>query len=181
MTRLRLTTQAVGAAIVGALGVFLILEATEIVDGQWRRELADGVERVAFPGWDLWIPGLVGAALAILGVALVAAQIAPPKKGLNTVHEVFKGNNGGTRIRGRAAISAVRHEISQIEGVVDVDARVEKKRVNVEVHVDDRSNIGDIENQARARLNHEFWIDLGLADFALNLLITHHPKPPRVR
>ena len=165
----------------GLLGTLLILESIEAIDGRWRRELADAVDTAAFPTWGLWALALLGAFLAIAGIAMIASLLAPQKKGLNTMHEVYKGDDGDTRLRGRAAISAVRHEVSAIEGVVEVDARVAKKQMTVEVQVDDRVNVAEVENEARERLGHEFWINLGLADFALNLLVTHHPKPPRVR
>lgn len=181
MTALRSLSQAVGIAVLAGLGVLLFLEASEVVTGRWRRDLASAIEESTFPGWGLWISGLVGAALALVGIAMIAAQLAPPKKGLNAVHEIYSGNDGETRIRGRAAIGAVRHELETIEGVVAVAARAVKKTMHVDLEVDDRSNLTDIENEARGRLDHEFWINLGLADFAVNLLVTHHPNPPRVR
>ena len=181
MTTVRHVTHIVVVAALATIGVLLILESAEAIGGRWRRELATGVSDVAFPSWGLWASGLVGACLAVLGVILLAAQVAPRKKGLNTMHEVYKGSDGETRLRGRAAISAVRHEVASIDGVVDVDARLVRKQMHVEVQVDDRVNLTDMENEVRGRLDHGFWIDLGLADFALNLLITHHPTPPRAR
>lgn len=181
MTALSRATRIVGATTLAAIGLFLILESADVIGGRWRRELASAIAEAAFPTWGLWVSALVGAGLAIVGVMLVAAQVAPPKRGLNTVHEVYKGKDGDTRIRGRAAIGAVRHEVTRIDGVVDVDARVTHKRMNVEIQVDDRVNLTEFENEVRDRLGHEFWINLGLADLALNLLITHHPKPPRAR
>lgn len=181
MMALRRLTALVGLVAVGACGVFLILESAEVTGARWRRELADALANVAFPSWGLWASALVGVGLAIAGIAMVAAQMASPKKGLRTMHEVYKGNDGDTRLRGRAAIRAVHHELQTIEGVVAVDARVAGKRMSVELLVDDRCNIADVENEVRGRVGHEFWINLGLADFALDLLVNHHPKPPRVR
>ncbi len=181
MTALRRATQLVGIAVIATVGVFLILEATEIISGEWRRDLGDLLDTALFPTWGLWLSGVVGAALAVVGVAMIAAQLAPPKKGLNTVHEVNSAHDGDTSIRGRAAIGAVRHELSGIDGIVDVDARIGRKTTHVTIEIDDRANLTDIENQARARLGHEFWINLGLADFGVNFLVVHHPKPPRVR
>lgn len=181
MTLLRRASQLVGVAALGLVAVFLVLEMTDVVGSRWRRELADGFEEAAFPSWNLWLSGLVGAGLAIVGVMLVAAQIAPPKKGLNSMHEVYKGPDGDTRLRGRAAIRAARHELESIEGVVDVDTRLDGKSMRVEVEVDDRADLLAIEEEARTRLDHEFWINLGLADFAVDLFVTHHPNPPRVR
>ncbi len=181
MTALRRASQLVGIAAIATVGVFLILEATEIISGEWRRDLGDLLDSAVFPTWGLWLSALVGAALAVVGVGTIAAQLAPPKKGLNTVHEVNSAHDGDTSIRGRAAIGAVRHELSGIAGIVDVDARVSRKTMHVTIQIDDRANLADVENDARARLGHEFWINLGLADFAVNLLVAHHPKPPRVR
>ena len=181
MTTLRRLTALVGIVALGTVGTLLILESSEVIGGRWRGEFAESLNDIAFPSWGLWASALLGVALAIVGIAMVAAQIAPPKKGLNSMHEVYKGRDGETRLRGRAAIGAVRYELAAIDGVVNVDARVANKRMTVELEIDDRANIADIENEARTRLGHEFWINLGLADFALNLLVAHHPKPPRVR
>ena len=181
MSALRRGSQLLGIAIIAALGVALVLEGTEVTGGSWRRELGILVEDAAVPSWGLWVSALIGAGLAVIGVAVIAANLAPPKKGLNTVHEVHSAQDGNTSIRGRAAVGAVRHELGGIDGVVDVDARVGRKTMHVELQIDDRSNLADVESDARARLGHEFWINLGLADFAVDLLVTHHPKPPRVR
>ena len=102
------------------------------------------------------------------GVILTAGQLAPPKKGLSKIYEVHQGFDGETRIRGRAAIRAAFHEMEQIDGVVDVDGRIRAKRLHLNVEIDDRANLTDIENEARRRLDHEFWINLGLADFGIN-------------
>ncbi len=181
MTLLRRATLAVGVVALGFVAAFLILEVTDVVGNRWRRELADGFEEAAFPSWSLWVSGLVGAGLAIVGVMLVAAQIAPAKKGLSSMHEVYKGPDGDTRLRGRAAIRAARHEVASIDGVVEVDTRLDGKRMRIELQVDDRADLLKIEEEARTRLGHEFWINLGLADFTVDLYVTHHPKPPRVR
>ncbi|MDZ7733913.1 MAG: hypothetical protein U5R31_13365 [Acidimicrobiia bacterium] len=181
MTLVRRVTQITFAVAVGALGAALVLEATEVVGPEWRDDLAAGLARVAFPGWAPWISTLAGLGAAILGVALIVAQLAPPKKGLRTMHEVYRGSDGDTRIRGRAAIAAARHEVAAIEGVVAVDATVANNTMTVDAQVDDRADVAMVEAAIRDRLDHEFWINLGLADFAVNLLITHHPRPPRVR
>ena len=181
MTVIRRLSQLAGAAAVGAVGVLLILEGVDAIGGGWRRDLADALATVAFPTVSLWVIALAGFGLALVGVVLVAAQLAPPRKGVNRMHNVYRGDDGETRIAGRAAISAARHELEQIEGVEGVSARVQRKQLTVEVEVDDRADLVAIESEARSRLGHEFWINLGLADFALNLLIVHHPKPPRVR
>ncbi len=181
MTGLRRVSQAAAALACAALGTLLVLESTEVIGGRWRRELAAALDDLAFPTWDLWISAVAGAGLAVLGVMIVAAQLAPAKKGLNTMHEVYDGSDGTTTIRGRAAISAVRHQLTSIEGVVDVDASIGRRRMKIELRVDDRASIEAIETETRSRLDHGFWIDLGLADFTLDLLITHDRNPPRVR
>ncbi len=181
MSALRRLAQITGLVALFALGTALILEATDIVGDKWRRELADIVADVTFPGWELWALTLAGVGAAVVGVMLVAAQLAPPKKGLQSMHEVYSGPDGDTRIRGRAAIAAARHEAGSIEGVVAVDARVKKKAMTVEIQIDDRADLALVETTVRERLGHEFWINLGLADFSVNLLVTHHPRPPRVR
>ncbi len=181
MKLLRRAGQLVVAGSLGVLGVALVLEATDLAGPQWRYELADGVAQVAFPSWPPWVLAIAGLGLALASLAFAVAQLAPPKKGLRTMHEVYRGSDGDTRIRGRAAIAAARHEIAAIESVVAVEASVDGKKMTVEAQVDDRADVAAVEAAIRDRLGHEFWINLGLADFGLNVLITHHPHPPRVR
>ncbi len=181
MIWLRRLGQAAGTAALTAVGALLVLEATDVIGGTWRDELASAITDVASPTWSLWVTTLVGVVLAVFGMALVAAQLLPTGEGLSTAYEVHVGDDGTTRIRGRAAVSAVRHELAAIEGVVDVHAGVGRRRIDVDVEVDDRVNLETVETEARRRLGHGFWIDLGLADFTVNLLVTHRRKPPRVR
>lgn len=182
MTVLRRVSQMVAWAAIATVGVLLVLETTDVIGGQWRHDVAEAVAEVANPTWPEWASALIGLALAVLGVLLIAAQLAPPRRGLTRMLEVHSTDNGETIIRGRAALRAVRHIVSAIEGIIDVDARlIGEKKVQVEIKVDDRTDLEDLETHVRERLDSPFWIDLGLADLAVNLLITHHPRPPRVR
>lgn len=181
MTSLKRLSQALAIVTIGAAAITFGLEATEVSSTSWRRSLARKLEDAAIPDWPLWISGLFGFALALIGIALVAAQIAPPKRGLNSMHEVYRGSDGDTRIRGRAAIRAAQYELEKIDGVTAVAGRMSNKAIHLEVQVDDRSDLVEVEDEARNRLDHGFWISLGLADLAVNLLMTHHPAPPRVR
>lgn len=181
MTGLRRFGQAVGAAILTVVGTLLVLESTDVIGRQWRHDLASAIEDTVYPTWSLWLSALTGAALALLGITLVAAQLLPAGRGLSTVHEVSSGDDGTTRIRGRAAVSAVRHELTAIEGVVDVEARIGHQRLDLDVRVDDTVNLELVESEARRRLDHGFWIDLGLADFTVNFLFTYQRNPSRVR
>lgn len=181
MTRLRTFSALVLAAAFATLGAALLAEATEATSGLWREDLADAFTDIAMPSWPDWVSALIGAALAVVGVAIIAAQFAPPKRGLNIMHEVSSGNDGSTQIRGRAAIAAARHEIERIEGVVDVAPTLTKKRMHVEIRVDDRADLQTVTEHAQSVLGTPFWIDLGLADFAVDILVVHHPNPPRVR
>ena len=176
---LRRLSHALGIGAIGAVGVLLILDVTDVIEGGWRQSLADAIGTAAFPNWAAWVSALVGVGRAVVGVILTAGQLAPPKKGLTKIYEVHQGFDGETRIRGRAAIRAAFHEMEQIDGVVDVDGRIRAKRLHLNLEIDDRANLTDIENEARRRLDHELWINLGLADFGINLLVTHHPIQER--
>lgn len=181
MTRIRTASALVLSALLAALGALLVAEATEVTSGSWRHDVADAFSDTVSPPWSTWVSALLGVALAVVGVTIIAAQFAPPKRGLNTMHEVSRGNDGMTRIRGRAAIAAARHELERIEGVVDAAPTLKKKRMQVEVRVDDRADIEAVTAEAQSLLGTPFWIDLGLVDFAVDILVVHHPKPPRVR
>ncbi|RMH80061.1 MAG: hypothetical protein D6683_05590 [Actinomyces sp.] len=181
MSAVRRTVIGTGIAALAGLGVALVLESTGVIDGSWRDKVADLVASVAFPEWTPWQSTLAGLGAAVVGLVAATAQLMPAKKGLHTMHEVSRGDDGDTLIRGRAAIAAARHEVQGIDGVVAVDATIRRKAMTVEVQVDDRVDLAEVEHEVRARLDTPFWIDLGLADFAVDILITHHPRPPRVR
>ena len=182
MNSVRTTCQALGVVALATIGALLFLEATGALGSSWRNRTATAIETVAAPGLDLWILALAGAGMAVAGVASTAAMMMSPSKGALKMLEVHSDDDGRTTLRGRAALAAVEHEVSGIDGVVDADARlVGRKRVLVEVRVDDHSDIEAVEAATRDRLDTPFWIDLGLADLAVDIMLTHHPRPPRVR
>ena len=100
---------------------------------------------------------------------------------MSIVLPVSEGDNGDTRLRGKALLAAVSHRIDGIEGVVDTQAWLTAKDVTVQVRVDDRCDLEAVMGELRSRLDHGFWIDLGVADLPVNLDVVHHPHPPRVR
>jgi hypothetical protein len=173
---------AIAAAMgLAALGMALILETIGVSSGEWRDNVASAIETVMQPSWPPWQSALLGTAAAAIALLLVAAEFTRPPKGTRIMHPVHRTDNGVTLISGRAAIHAARRRIDDIEGVVDVDATIAKSEMTLTVRLDDRADLEAVETEIRQRLGHEFWIDLGLADLALNLLLTHHPRPPRVR
>lgn len=181
MTVLRRLPLAIGATVLGPMGALLFLEAAGIISGGWRHELASAISEAASPEWDLWVSAIVGLVLAALGMLMVLAQLTPKRRGFTIMYEVYDGSDGTTSIRGRAAIGAVQHELTAIEGVVDVQAHIVRGHIEVQVRVDDRANVATVEQQARSRIDHGFWINLGLADFTVDLLISHHSNSPRIR
>jgi hypothetical protein len=181
MTLLRRLSQLVVTAVIAIIAVMLILEVTSVIDGDWRGQVAELVETASFPGWPLWVSALVGATVGVAGIVVLIAQLAPPRRGLSRTYPVHKGDDGETWLRGRAAINAVRHELLQVEGVLDVDARLGKSHLDIELSIDDRSVVTDLEGEARRRVDHQFWADLGLSDLVVNLLLSYQQRPPRVR
>ena len=81
MLVLRRLSHALGIGAIGAVGVLLILDVTGVIGDGWRLSLADAIGTAAFPSWAAWVSALVGVALAVVGVILIAGQLAPPKKG----------------------------------------------------------------------------------------------------
>ena len=174
--------QGLGVSTLSVLGVLLLLESTGVIGGQWRRDLASIISDIAYPTWPLWVSVVVGVTLGVVGIALAVAQLLPGRRGLSALYQVSDGDVGSTWIRGGAAAGAVRHELADIEGVAGVDVRLRRQQLVVEAEVADTTNIDAFDDDVRHRLDHGFWTDLGLADFTVNLLITHrHGPPPRVQ
>ena len=181
MTWLRRITQAVVALAVIGLGTVLILEATGVVDDAWRLTIAEGLTDLATETPIRWAYTLAGVAVAGVALLLATAQLLPARKGMSIMLPVSEGDDGDTRLRGKALLAAVNHRLDGIEGVVDVQTWLSARDVTVQVRVDDRSDIEAILADVRDRLAHGFWIDLGVADLPVNLEVVHHPHPPRVR
>ncbi|BAN03588.1 Asp23/Gls24 family envelope stress response protein [Ilumatobacter coccineus] len=182
MTLIRRATQLAFIAAVTALGVFLALEATEVDGDTWRANLADTTRNLFAPDRAAWQIALIGAALAIGGIILIAAQLAPARKGTSRMLEVGSNEDGATHLTGRATLRSVEHELRQIEGVTGSAAVMPTaKKIHATIRVDDRCDLADIETQAHERLDTGFWINLGVPDIAIAITVEFDPRPPRVR
>ena len=182
MTTLRRLTQLVTIVAITAIGLLMILEITDAIGPRWRVRLADTLRSLANPDLTDWALALLGVALGLLAIVLIAAQLAPEPKGRSRMFEVSRFDDGSTRIAGRAALRAVEHELATIEGVTRVTAVMPTpKRVHATVRADDRCNLETVVAQARDRLGTPFWINLGLADIAIEITAEFDPRPPRVR
>jgi hypothetical protein len=181
MRIIRRTTAVLAAFAIAAIGIALAGETIGRWSGRWRDDLAQALHDIAAPTWPAWQSALLGSALAIAAIVLIAAEFTRPPKGTRIMHPVHNTHNGATHISGRAAIRAACKQVESLDGVVDVDATITKSEMTLTARLDDRADIEAVEASIRERLGHEFWINLGLADLSLNLLLTHHPKPPRVR
>lgn len=182
MTLLRRTSQLALIAGVLALGVFLALEASDVDGNTWRTNLAEATRALFSPGHARWQLALTGAALAVVGIMMIAAQLAPARKGTSRMLEVGDNDDGATHLTGRAALRSVEHELRQIEGVTAATAVMPTpKKVHATIRVDDRCDVADIETRAHERLGTEFWINLGLPDLSIAFTVEFDPRPPRVR
>ena len=182
MTLIRRTTQLATIAAVTALGVFLVLEITDVDGNAWRTNLADALGKVFAPEHARWQLALVGAAVALASITLIAAQLAPDRRGISRMLEVGKDHDGATHLTGRAAMRSVEHELAGIVGVTKTTAVMPTaKKMHATIRVDDRCDLAAVENEARERLDTPFWINLGLADVAIDFTVEFDPRPPRVR
>lgn len=179
MTAVRRGTQILGIAVLFMVGALLILGATDTVGTRWRSDVADAFHDLARPDLADWALALIGAAGALLGLAMLISQLLPPRRGTHRMHDVHEDANGATRIRGRAVVNSARRTLERLDGVTSADARWTGKVLRVEVRVDDDANLQTIETRARDALGLPFWIDLGLADAEMNLVILHNARAGR--
>ena len=173
MTVVRRATQLVAIVTMLTIGSLLILSASGAIGDRWRGEVADWIDDLGTPGASEWVLALVGATVSVAALVLLVSQLAPRPEGNHHVYDIDLGDNGATRIRGRAVTKAVRHTVEQIDHVSAADARWSGKSVDVELHVDDEANLDAVERAAREALGHPFWIDMGLADIGVNVLVVH--------
>lgn len=182
MTTLRRLTQLATIVAITATGVLLILEIVGAIGATWRTWLADALRSTADPDLPDWALALLGLALGLGAVVLIAAQLAPEPKGRSRMFEVSRFDDGSTRIAGRAALRAIEHELAEIEGVTGATAVMPTpKQVHATIRADDRCNLETVVAEARDRLGAPFWINLGLADIAIEITAEFDPRPPRVR
>ncbi len=181
MRSLRTTLTLVMVVLLIATGAALIAEAVGAIDDAWRIEAANSFENALDPGQPAWQATLLGLGVTAALLMFIVAEFSRPPRGTRIMHNVHSFQDGETRISGKAAMRAAAREVEAIEGVTAVDASLTKKTITITVRVDDRADLDAVESQARQRLGHEFWINLGLADLTTNIVISHDPKPPRVR
>jgi hypothetical protein len=177
MNLLRRGTQLLGIALLLTVGCLLILGATGAIGDTWRTWGANRFRDVAAPDLPEWAIATVGAAVTLVGLLLVIAQLLPPRQGSHRMYEIDASAEGDTRIRGRAVIRTVRHTVEQIEHVAGASVQWKGRSVQVEVHVDDEANLTKVEEETRAALGYPFWIDMGLADVGVNILVRHDGRP----
>lgn len=169
------------AAASVAAGAMLVLEATGTVDGAWRSRLGGWIVSTLTPAVDPWVATLVGLAAAVGAATVILGTFLPPPTGATRMFEVHRFADGTTRIAGRAALRAVRGRLEGLEGVRGVDARLKRGRIEITVEVDDDSDLRSREDAVRAALDHGFWIDLGLADMPVDLVLVPVAPGGRVR
>lgn len=175
------TTQLLVIVALGGISAVFIAEATGALQEGWRNDAADAVRTVGSPNGAPWLLAPIGLMLALAALALAVVQFVPPKKGTRLMLPVHEFDDGSTVLAGRALIHVIRLRLKGIEGIVEVNARVTRKKADIEVRVDDRADLAVVEEEARRLLDHGFWLDLGVADLAVDLTVVHHPRPPRVR
>jgi hypothetical protein len=182
MTFIRRFTQLLAIVAVTTVGTLLVLEITDVTGNHWRDDVAAATRSTFAPGLDEWVLALLGLVAAAGAILLISAQMAPAPRGKSRMLEVGSNEDGSTHMTGRATLRAVEHELGTIEGVTGATATMPKpKSIHAVVRIDDRSNVSDIEERARALLDTPFWIDLGLPDIAVLITAEFDPRPPRVR
>lgn len=182
MTLLRRIPQFAVIAAALAVAVLLIIELVDSITSQWRVEIAKGLDSAASPGLADWALALLGAGLGVVSIVLIAAQLAPEPKGRSRMLEVSQFDDGSTRLAGRAALRAVEHELTAIDGITGASAVMPSpKKIHATMRADDRCNLDDVIREARERLDTPFWINLGLPDIAIDITAEFDPRPPRVR
>jgi len=178
---LRLAARLLVGLALAAFGLALVLEATGTLDRGWRLDLATVLCRVAAPGLDMWVLGLVSPVLALIGLMVLLSQLLPSPSGNRRIYEVAVGEDGRTLLSGRVARAAIEHEVSLIPGIRSISAQMGRRAVLLRVETGEEANPTEIASEVELRLGAEFWSRLGMEPLFLRILMVYAVEPLKLR
>lgn len=162
-----------------AVGVLLVLEATDLINNSWRRSLADAADWLVSPTLARWAAALLGAGLAILAIILVAAQLVPYRLSARPTI-VDKSPKGTTSVGAAAQRRGVIEQLLTVPGVQDAIPLSHRRRIKIQATLADDADVADVRQKAREVLNDEFWSGLGVAPAPVDLILIMGNSPTRL-
>lgn len=163
----------IGWALLLAIGVLLILEATAVVGAVWREWIGNAAVRTTEPFFAGWLSALLGVVLGVVALVILVAQFVPIRMTRATT-TVEKASAGSTRVAPVVIRRAAVTRLKEIDGVVDAAPLSHKKRrLSLRVRMGRDADASRIEQEARAALDESFWSMLGVAPSRIDLTLTY--------
>jgi hypothetical protein len=161
-----------GWSMVAAVGVFLILEGTGLIDGGWRNAIAAAIRWVAVPSVADWIAALLGAVLAVVALIVLVAQFAPARMTRATVL-VDRSAAGATRVSPSVVRRAAVQRLKDIDAIVDAAPFAHARRLDLHLRLERGANALNVEKDSRAALGEDFWTMLGVPSQPVDLTLSY--------
>jgi len=153
-----------------AIGVLLVLESTDLVDGSWRHFLADLAGWLVSPPIARWAAALLGAGLGMVALLLLAAQLMPYRLSARPTI-VDKSPQGTTSVGAAAQRRGAIEQLLRVEGVKDAVPISHRRRIKVQAELADDADVSDVRRKAREVLNNEFWSSLGIDPVPVDVVL----------
>jgi hypothetical protein len=161
-----------GWAVLLAVAVFLILEGTGLIGATWRDSIATAARWVAQPSIAAWLAALLGVLLGIVALIILAAQFARPPMTRATI-PVQRSAAGKTLVSPIVIRRAALQRLKEVDGIVDAAPFSHGRRLDLHVRLERGANAPQVEEQARAALDGNFWTMLGVPPQPIDLTLTY--------
>jgi hypothetical protein len=156
-------------ALIGAVGVLLVLEAVGVIDTGWRNELSEALSDFAAASWSGWAMALVGVGLGACAAVLAFGLFTTARPGGRRLFVVSRGEHGETRLRGRAVRNALTARLREQPAVLDARISLMRRRWLAELTIADNADLSAVDREARALLSDEFWSSVGVRPARIDL------------
>jgi len=174
------TSAFLGWLALTTVGVLMVLEATGIVDDQWRASLSRALSSIADPAIDQWEAALAGAGLAAIAAVILFAQFTPYRRTTKYHTVVDEVDDGQTLLHSGAVQSAINAVFRSVDGIADASVVVGKRRADARISALDGTNVVEAAAAADRILDAEFWPRLGIEPLRVDLRIGFQRSSERV-
>lgn len=169
----------VGWLALAAVGVLLTLEATGVIDEEWRTWLADQLAWLADPPVARWVATLLGVGLAIAALVVLLSQFAPARSRTQSV-VIDRSEAGSTVVSSPTIYRRIAHELGAVDGVHSVKPTPRGRALAFAVELIDGASARQVSSEAFGALGDDVWASLGIPPRRVDLTLTYRRTPTPV-